>query len=225
MARLDALFSTSDRESINRAVAEAESLTSAEIIPVVAASSGRYDRSEDVVGLWVGMVALFGVWLIYPAVDDSANSWGSPAPIWQFAAFASAVVAGFLIGAVVAGRVDSLRRLFTPQQQMRDEVSARARAVFFDQRVHHTATSSGVLLYVSLFERMATVLADQTVLDKLGPSQIEALCTEFTRQLHATSPTTAFSEIIRAVGQRLATTLPRSTEKVNELADALVVLD
>jgi putative membrane protein len=143
MARLDARFSAADREAINRAVADAESLTGAEIIPVIAASSGRYDRSEDIVGLWLAVLSLCGVWWIYPPIDHAPNSWAAPAPGWQFTAFAAAVIVGFLGGAIIAGRVDSLRRLFTPRQQMLDEVQARARTVFFDQRVHHTARADG----------------------------------------------------------------------------------
>jgi putative membrane protein len=108
---------------------------------------------------------------------------------------------------------------------MLDEVQARARTVFFDQRVHHTAMSSGVLLYVSLFERMATILADQSVLEKLGSGQDEVWCAELTGRLHAGPPVTALCETIRTVGQQLSTTVPRQEHDVNELSDALVLLD
>ncbi|MDB5338135.1 MAG: hypothetical protein JWN70_3754 [Planctomycetaceae bacterium] len=224
MPQLESLFTQSDRDAVNRAVKEAEALTSAEIIPVIAASSGRYDRAEDVVGLWTGVAALFAIWSLFPAVPDQANSWDSPSPVWQFTAYAVAVVVGFMVGAVVSSRVNVLRRLFTPAQQMRDEVSLRARGIFFDQRVHHTAGATGVLLYVSLFERMATVLADQSVVEKIGQSQIDELCRDFTQRLRVGRPTAAVCETIQEVGQRLATAMPRAEDDVNELADALIVL-
>ena len=223
MAQLNTQFSQADRDAINRAVKEAESQTSAEVIPVIAVSSGRYDRSEDVVGLWVGLTAFLAVWLIFPVKSESA-SWGAPSPIWHFVAYAAAIVAGFLLGAFVASRVSVLRRLFTPAQQLRDEVQLRARAVFFDQRVHHTAGGSGVLLYVSLFERVATVLADQSVIDKLGQSQIDKWCAEFTGRLQSASPVAALAETIREVGRCLSKSMPRAENDVNELSDALVVL-
>ena len=55
-------FTGSDRQQVAAAVAAAESQTSAEIVPVIAAASGRYDRAEDLVGLWtaVALMALFG---------------------------------------------------------------------------------------------------------------------------------------------------------------------
>ena len=58
---------------------------------------------------------------------------------------------------------------------MREEVYARAREVFFDRRVHHTGGRSGVLLYVSLYERMAAVIADQSILERIGPARIDEI--------------------------------------------------
>ena len=86
------------------------------------------------------------------------------------------MVVGFVLGAALASHVGWLRLLFTPRRQMRDEVAARARAVFFDSRVHHTAGDTGLLIYVSLYERMAAVLADQSIMDKLGQAALDELC-------------------------------------------------
>jgi putative membrane protein len=138
---------------------------------------------------------------------------------------AVAVVGGFVVGAVTAQRVDWLRRLFTPRAEMREEVFARARAAFYDNRVHHTAGGAGVLLYVSLFERMAAVIADQAVIDACGQQQIDAFCGEFTKRLHESAPTDALCATIQSVGDCLAGRLPRAADDVNELADALVVIE
>ncbi len=224
MAQIEVQFTAADREAVNQAVKNAESQTRAEIIPVIAACSGRYDRSEDVFGLWVGLAAFLLVWKFVPAEADP-SSWGTPSPVLQFIAYAAAIVCGFLGGAAVASRTGVIRRLFTPARQMSDEVRLRARAVFFDQRVHHTSGSSGVLLYVSLFERMATVLADQSVMEKLSQTQIDSLCAEFTQRLHSSSPVTALTDTIRIVGTQLSEVLPRTDQGTNELADALVLLE
>lgn len=218
-------YSDADRERVNRAVRHAESVTSAELVPVVAQCSGRYDRAEDVVGLWCGLLTLTVVWSLFPSTVAVSGSWGHPSPGGQLLALLVAVVAGFVVGAIVAGRLPGLRRMFTPRRQMEEEVLLRARSVFYDQRVHHTAGGSGLLLYVSLYERMAAVIADQSVLDKLGQDQLDALCRELTRQLQHRSPIDALCATLEAAGQRLRTVLPRSQDDVNELADALVVVD
>jgi len=219
------LFGEQDRERVNRAVQEAESKTSAEILPVIARSSGRYDRAEDVVGLWLAAVAIVVVWAVFPHPGEEPGSWDGIAPIWQLATLLACAFAGFLAGALIGSRVDALRRLFAPRAQMRDEVNARARAVFYDKRVHHTAGASGVLLYVSLFERMAAVVADQAVLDKLGQEPIDAICGELIERLRKETPVDALCDTARLLGERLAPVLPRRADDANELADALVEID
>jgi len=218
-------FNAEQRRQIAVAVAAAERNTSAEIVPCVATASGRYDRAEDVVGLWLGMIGLVAACLLWPPNAGEPGSWDSPEP-WVFPAVMVLVaVAGFVIGAVVASRGGWLRRLFTPGRQMRDEVTQRASAVFFDQRIHHTAGATGVLLYVSLYERKAIVLADQAIVDKLGPNALQDVCGALTAHLRHSHPTDALCQAIAAVGEKLAPVLPRAADDVNELPDALVTLD
>ena len=219
------LFDDEQRQRINEAVAAAEAKTSAEIVPVVATASGRYDRPEDIVGLWLGIAAMVVVWLALPKTETDPGSWGGLALWVKIVCVVAAVVVGFIVGAVIAGRVGWLRRLFTPTRQMRDEVAGSAREGFFDSRVHRTAEGTGLLVYVSLYERMAAVLADQAVTDALGQSAIDELCHQLTDRLRTGDATEAICETIAAAGDRLAAVLPRSEDDVNELPDALVMID
>ena len=118
-----------------------------------------------------------------------------------------------------------MTRLFTPRSQMRDEVSARARGLFFDNRVHHTDGGTGVLVYVSLFEHMASVVGDATVVEKLGQEALDELCAELIEKLKAGDPTEAFCAVIASAGDRLSDKLPHAGDDVNELPDALVTID
>ena len=225
MQRASKCFSDEQRKQIDRAVAEAEGKTSAEILPVVATASGRYDRPEDIVGLWLAMIAVIAGWLLLPPAETESGNWGGM-PEWgrMLIAVAGAVVA-FVAGATLASRIGWLRLLFTPKCQMRDEVAARASGVFFDSRVHHTAGATGLLVYVSLYERMAVVLGDQSVVDKLGQDTLDELCAVLTRELRDTHPTEAVCRTIAAAGEKLASVLPRAEDDVNELPDGLVILD
>ncbi len=218
-------FSDDDRARINRAVADAESQTSAEIVPVVAESSGRYDRPEDIVGLWLGVVCLAIVWWLLPQPTAESGDWSGISASAHLVSLIAAVVVGFCVGAFAGSQVPWLRRLFTPAAQMRDEVRSRAHAVFFDNRVHRTAGATGLLIYVSLFERMAAIIADTSVLEKLGQNTLDELCARLTQSLQRSPPTDALCEILAAAGQRLAPQLPRDSQDRNELPDALVIID
>lgn len=224
MQRVSQWFSDTDRQQINEAVAAAEAHTSAEIVPAVANSSGRYDRPEDIVGLTLACITLGVLWFALPGRPPEGD-WGALSMVWQLALLIAAVVLAFMIGAYVASRTMWLLRLFTPQVQMRDEVNAKAREVFFDQRVHHTAGAAGVLIYVSLFEHMVVVLADQTVLEKLGQERLDELCHDITTRMRETTRTEAICQAIYKLGDWLSDVLPRASDDVNELPDALVMID
>ena len=225
MGTVSRRFTDDEFARINAAVRSAESRTSAEIVPVIARSSGRYDRPEDLVGLWIGAVSLGLVWWLWPVGEATVGAWDSPGTGWELVALLAALVGGFLVGACFASRVTWLRRLFTPARQMVEEVESRAREVFFDQRVHHTAGGSGVLLYVSLFERRAAVIADGSVVDRIGQQSLDSLCTGLTSRLRTVTPIDALCATIADAGDRLATALPRATDDRNELPDALVTIE
>ena len=108
---------------------------------------------------------------------------------------------------------------------MHDEVAARARAVFFDSRVHHTTGNTGLLVYVSLYERMAAILADESIMDKLGQNGLDELCAALSGKLRNLHPADAICQTIAAAGEKLAPLLPRGENDVNQISDALVILD
>ena len=83
-----------DRNAINTAVAAAESKTSAEIVPVVADSSGRYDRAEDLCGLWLGLILMIITWILLPEPIREPGSWGGPSLLCYPFALTAAVVFG-----------------------------------------------------------------------------------------------------------------------------------
>jgi putative membrane protein len=126
---------------------------------------------------------------------------------------------------VLAHLSGGLRRLFTPRSEQRAEVERAAREVFFDRRVHHTQGGSGLLVYVSLLEHMAVVLADEQVQEKLGQQRLDTLCNELVARLRKGAHTEALCHTIDQAGIALAEALPRLSTDRNELSDALVVLD
>jgi len=225
MATIDALFNPDQRRKVAQAVAQAESKTSVEIVPVVARTSGRYDRAEDVAGLWCGVLLMVLSWWLYPLPVVEPGEWGGTPAVIQLLCMIASLVAGFFIGAIIAARVSALRRLFTPAIHMREEVQAKARAVFFDHRVHHTVGGSGLLIYVSLYEHQAAVLADQATLEKLGGAAVQALCDDLTAGLKKGDITEALCATIAGAGDRLGAAMPRPAGDINELADALVVIE
>ncbi len=224
MIKASKLFNDEQKERINQAVQQAELKTSVEIVPALATASGRYDRPEDIVGLWVGVIAMLVTWFFLPT-PQAADSWGGW-PSWANPLLMIvAMVVGFIVGVVIAMNVGWLRKLFTPRKEMTDEVAARAVEVFATSGVYRTRDATGLLIYVSLFERKAVIEADKTVLEKIGQPVLDELCAGLIAKLRAGDPTAAFCDTIAAAAEKLAPVLPRPEDDTDELPNELMIFD
>lgn len=225
MKRASQIFNDESRNRINAAVVAAESKTAAEIVPVVVTESGRYDRAEDLIGFAFAILLLVIAWLLFQTVETGEESWTGPRVGLNLVVIVLILVGGFIVGALLASRIGWLRRLATTRAEMQLEVNEKARQIFFDQRIHHAKTGAGMLIYVSLFERVAAIVADEIVIEKLGMPAIEELCNQLIAKLAGGDIPAALEQTIAAVGERLSPVLPRLADDVNELADALVTVD
>ena len=80
-------------------------------------------------------------------------------------------------------------------------------------------------MYISLYERQAAFIADETVIEKLGQDVLDELCKELTSALGTGNIEAAIRQSLGSAAQRLGAVLPRADSDVNELPDLLVTLD
>ena len=97
--------------------------------------------------------------------------------------------------------------------------------MFHARHIGRTASRSGLLIYVSIFERTAAIVADEAILEKLGQGAIDGLCRQLVNRLKHGEPIAALCATIAAAGGRLAPLFPPSAAGTNELGDALILLD
>ena len=219
------LLSDDQRHAVNQVIAEAEHRTAAEIVPAVAVASGRYDRAEDVVGLFSGL-ALTGVaWMLFQEVGEAGGWSSAPSLVICFPIIAGLMVLGFIVGAIVAGRVFWIRRLFTSNLEMDQETTSRAKAVFFDRRVHGTSEACTVLIYVSLYERRTAILADDAVREKLSERSLEEVQSELLEGVKEGGAAEGLCRGIRRLGELLEAVVPSGDGDRDEVYNEIVVLD
>lgn len=214
------LFTEQERKQISVRVAEAERQTCAEIVCAVASESGRYDRSEGLLGF---VLALLSLGLLHGLHQGGPGSWGAAQLLplsWEMAA----LVVGFVLGNVLGTYFPDLRRPLIGRREMREETLRAAHSVFMRRRLGSTRQQAGVLLYLSLFERQVVVLADEGALQVLGPSGVGELRDLAQQALRRRQPVQAFEESVRRAAQLLAPSLPPDVENPNELPDELVIL-
>ena len=220
------LFTPAEKEKINQAVASAEKLTSGEIVPVVATASGRYDRAEDMGGFLLALAALIASWVLGQRIVPVGGDWAQGLRLTLSLRWLLLIlVAGFMVGVALTSRVGWLRRLLTPDTEMRQEVERTAWHAFGSFRVRRTAAGTGILLYVSLFERMVCVLGDDAIAARLEQKDWNEVRDMIVQGLRSGRGADAMSEAIARCGELLGRNFPYRAGDVNEIGDELRIMN
>lgn len=200
-----AFFTDAARKQVTEAVVDVESHTAAEVVVVVRRTSGTWREVDLAVGTAAGFAVLLLV-LFHP----------KPIPL---IAMPVDVALGFAAGAVLSANLSLLKRALLPRRRVRAQVLAMARAAFVEHGVSRTTGRTGILVYVSTFERLVQVVADVGVDPKPVQAELDALraCLSHGVRLDC------FLAALRTLGTPLGTCLPRSPDDVNELPDAPVM--
>jgi len=111
------------------------------------------------------------------------------------------------------------------EAEMRAEVERSAAAAFQRLRVRRTAGGTGVLLYVSLYERMVHVLGDHAVAEKLEQSDWNDVCGLVVDGLKQGRGAEGLIAAVRRCGDLLAAHFPAERGDRNEITDELRFLD
>jgi putative membrane protein len=193
------------KTEVASAIRDIERVTCAEVVVAVRASSGHYRHTDYLVGFALSFAAL----LIF--LFDSHEFSIDWMPLDSLIAFA--------LGTFISTSVPPLRRALTSRRLMRGNVRTAARAAFVDLGIDETSGRTGILVYVSMFEKTVEVVADAgidtAVLGAPFTSAIAALDTALRR-----GPSfPRFTEALRALGPILSKALPRLADDINELPD------
>lgn len=137
-----------DRHRIEAAVAAAESRTSAEIVCVLARSSG--DGTQQAPLVWGAALALAAPWPLMAFTQLSAER----IFLAQLGVF---VLASLLLS------LPGVRSLLTPQAAARARADRAAREQFHLCGLTRTRKRTGVLIYVSMQEHYARIIADEGI--------------------------------------------------------------
>ena len=94
---------------------------------------------------------------------------------------------------------------------------------FYAQGLHRTRLGTGVLLFVSLFERRVIVLADEGIDAKVDAAFWEGVDAAVLDGIRRGSLRDGLVDGIRRVGEILETDFPPPDDDVNEIPDRVIV--
>jgi len=148
-------FTQQELGRIKTAVKEAESKISGEIVPVFVERSGFYTIAN-----YRGSIALAALtFLVIIILDRYVPTFAVYDPLLIF----TFVLAGAMVGAGITHYVEPVKRLMVSQAHLDQATRKRAETAFMQEEVFNTRQRTGILIFVSFFEREVIVIADKGI--------------------------------------------------------------
>jgi putative membrane protein len=161
--KIKVLLGPDGLKRIEEAVARAEAGTSGQIATYIAWQSDSYPEATWKGAALGAAAACLGLFLA---------DWCHP--LWQpLAKLLAAILIGSALGAAAGRFVPPLRRRFTGSHRLAALVLRRAEEVFLHHELFKTEKRNGILIFVSLFERRAAVVADAGINAKVAAGDWE----------------------------------------------------
>ena len=222
-------FSSLEHDQIAAAIAAAESNTSGEIVCVVTDKAHRYVSTGlaaaaliafalPFAALWLGadyaQLMPWRTWTADPTGDLRAG----------IEAYAVVQVAIFAVAAALGART-GLGALLTPRMVKRERVHAEALSQFRARGLGRTRARTGVLIYVSMVDHIAEVVADEGIYTKVPPEFWGETIAALIAGLKAGDAARGFADAVALAGGVLAKHFPPAAlDNPNELPDRLIEL-
>ncbi len=201
-------FLTDDAKSAFVAAIEAIELhSSAEVVVSIVPRSASYLHADLIVGAVFGVATL--VFVLFSSVEFSLLS-----------ILIDPIIIAVLIG-LAASQLNPVRRALTPKKARDAWVDRAAHAAFFEKGVRHTRSRIGILLYVSLGELSARVIADSGVVEAVDHDSWLAAIAGIERAVAERRSGVEVAKALEGLGPLLADALPVLDDDVDELPNVV----
>lgn len=211
---------------VSDAVAAAEQTTAGEIVTVLA---DRSDGYTDVVLLWAAALSftVMSLFALYPLPfmelwDSLMGGWIHE---WSTGEIASMTIALGLAAFVTAWAVqlwEPLKFALIPGPVKMARVHAQAIKHFKVGAERRTHGRTGVLLYLSMREHRAEIVADEPIAEKVNAEVWGEAMADMLVEIKQGKIAEGLAAGVRDVGAVLSEHFPRADDDVNELPDRLI---
>ena len=202
------MISEGERKRVVEAIRAAESKTAGEIFCVITRASSGY-RLVPVA--WAALIAL-----LVPLPLIYFTSW--PAGLIYMAQLL------VFLAAMAILSLPAVRYRVVPRQAMHSRAHAEARRQFLAHGLHLTKERTGVLIFASVAERYAEIVADAGINDKVTSQVWEDAVASMVSAIGDGRTGDGFVAAVDRCGAVLAEHFPPGTINRNELPNKLVVI-
>ena len=221
-------FTEADHKLVTEAVTRAEQSSDGEIVTIVAEKSDSYHD----VGLHYAVLAM----LLLPAglafLPQSLIDWGMGLFLGWNAVLTRGAVMAFLFAALAVVFLIvrytlaymPLRMALTPGSTKSRRVRRRAVELFRVGAERRTHGRTGILLYLSLREHRAEIVADEAIHSKVEAEIWGDAMADLIEEVKAGRPGAGMAKAVERIGTVLTEHFPKSHSDQNELPDRLIEL-
>jgi len=158
-SKAELFFTESEKEKLRAAVLDVESRTIGEVVVMVVDTSDDYPEAEIIGGFFLSsFVSLVLTFLFFHA----SIFWFVPVSLVLFFPFK-----------LLLRSLPHLKKLFLGADRKEEAVRTRAFVAFYEHGLVKTRQNTGVLFFLSLFERKVHILANQGIYSKIGQETLE----------------------------------------------------
>lgn len=215
-----------EHDRVSAAVAAAEGHSAGEIVTIV---TDRSDGYSDIALAWAAFAALTALTVFsiftdfYLGIYDAVlGDWGSEWTHQGIATLAASIAILKFIAAVLIQLWPPLKWLLVPRFITSARVRARAVTCFKVGAERRTHGRTGILIYVSMSEHHAEILADAAIASKVDAAVWGDAMAALLAGIRANDLATGLTGAVERVGAVLAQHFPRAADDQNELPDRVI---
>ena len=207
-------LSEANRDKIKKAVSQVERKTSGEIVPMVVSSSYHYPMA-NVIGATAFALPVSILLTLFLGGLIWLGTWN----MWLFIAL---FTVSFLVFHFLLDQIPGLKRVFVSEKEIAEEVAEAAMIAFYREGLYRTRDETGVLIFISVFERKVWVLADRGINQKVDESQWQAVVRHIVEGIKNKRQGEAVCEAVEMVGRILETHFPVKKDDTDELQNLII---
>lgn len=203
-----------ERQKIESCIRAAETRTRGEIMIVVMETSHPYPAADLRAA---GALAFPSAIVLTPLIGGML--WTHPSNMWIFLA---TLIPLFLVFQAAVKKILPLKRIFISDQEMKAEVKGAAEIQFYQKNVYRTAEGTGVLIYISVFEREAWILGDQGINAKIPQEYWQGVVDNIVKGIRAGRPAESICQAVGSIASVFAEKFPARAGDQDELMNLVV---
>ena len=222
----NAMLSDTDHDRVSAAVSAAEAHSAGEIVTIL---TDRSDGYWDVALAWAAVIAATAILALSltPAfylglIDRLTGAWANEWTPGEIFAVALGVAILKFLGMLVIQLWQPLKFWLIPPPVKARRVLARAITCFKVGAERRTHGRTGILIYLSMREHRAEIVADAAISGKVAPEVWGEAMAAMLPEIRAGRIADGMVAAIERVGAVLAEHFPRAEDDTNELPDRLI---